>query len=817
MKTARILAMLLLVLALSQDIGVWGQEPQAPSEEPQRPAVVAFVNVNVVPMDRERILPGQTVIVRADRISEVGPADTTAIPEGALRIDGGDKYLMPGLVDMHVHQRQDYQLTLFIANGVTAIRNMWGRDYHLRLREKIKKGKVVGPTIYTTGPIIDGYPPYWPGSTAVETREQAAQVVAEHKNAGYDFIKVYFGLSLECYDAIIEAAGKHGMTVVGHCSAVGLEHALAAGQHSIEHLDYYCYFLWIEDSLGERIDETKIPYIVQATREAGTWNCVTLSVNTVGRTSEGAEQEHQLAYMKYVPLFVKQRWPKKWFKTPVNSFIMSNKKLITKALHDAGAGILLGTDTWNPYVVAGFSLHQELRNLVDAGLTPYEAIKAGTRDAAECMGELDEFGTITDGLRADLILVEDNPLEDVGNADRRVGVMVRGRWFPQSELQAMLDELAIKHATEENPNGVMLRECWYPRADLEAMVDWCKETVNAQNESQRQELVDMVLSSDRIFVKSRMRRPTARTIAMQLTQLGIQAYAAGDATTPTIEKGDLLIVISPTRRSTRTTIYNIASGAKSSGAGVVLLTNTIPSARTRDVSDLVFVLGPDFNQAAMLFTNKLIVSLRQGVPVGRMAYDDANDTYTIHGAGNEIWDTFDQFHFVHNKLNGAGSITARIDSVQHIHDWTKAGVMIRDTTASDSVFAAVFITARNRVCLQYRSEADESADGIWTDQDAITMPHWIKLIRQGKTFKAQHSEDGKKWKDLKGSSAGIEIEMDDLAHVGLAVCSVAGPAIAAEAKIYRVSFGGNWSSSGRITLSEDIGYETWGKIEEVDK
>ncbi len=143
--------------------------------------------------------------------------------------------------------------------------------------------------------------------------------------------------------------------------------------------------------------------------------------------------------------------------------------------------------------------------------------------------------------------------------------------------------------------------------------------------------------------------------------------------------------------------------------------------------------------------------------------------------------------------------------------------MTRDTTASDSAYAAILITPENRICLYYRSEAGGDTDSIETDQDTITLPHWIKLIRQGKTFKAQHSEDGKKWKDLKGSSAGIEIEMDDLAHVGLAVCSEAGPAIAAEAKISRVLFGGDWSSSGKFTWSEDIGYKAWGTSGEAEK
>ncbi len=832
MKAARVSAALILILALSQDIDVWGQEPQAPSEKPQRPAVVAFVNVNVVPMDRERILPGQTVIVRADRISEIGPADTTDVPEGALRIDGRDKYLMPGLVDMHVHQLREerrYQLTLLIVNGITTIRNMCGEEQTLLLRERIEKGELVGPTIYTTGPGIHAYSPdvsvFY---TIVDTAEEAVQAVAEHKEAGYDFIKL-LGVSLECYDAIIEAAAEHGMPVVGHIpDTVGLEHALAAGHHCIEHLGGYMDVLEVEGSplrplweyhlRWQQIDATKIPYIVEATREAGTWNCPTL---TTKQKMVMGEQKPE--YMKYIPPQIRQQWKPG---PPLSgaSRIMSNFKRLTKALHDGGARIVLGTDIGMRDVVAGFSLHEELRHVVDAGLTPYEAIKAGTRDAADCLGELDEFGTVSAGLRADLILVEDNPLEDVRNVARRAGVMVRGRWFPRSELQAMLDALVVKHATEENPDGVMLRGRWHYRGELERMVDWCKEKVDAQNKSQRAELLEAVLSSDRILLVGRDGPATraAHFAATNLEQLGLKAYVAADATTPAIEKGDLIIVITRWGETT-TRIYDAVSAAKKSGISVVLLTEQSPFRRVRvmDISDLVFVLGPDFREATWLFIHDLItaatVSLRPGTPAGKMTYDDVNDTYTIYGAGQEIWVAPDQLHFAYHTLHGDGSIVARIDSVQHIHDWTTAGVMIRDTTAADSANAAVLVTPQNRVRLQYRSEAGMNLGEINSDRDAISLPTWIKLIREGNTFKAQHSEDGKKWNDLEDTSSGIEIEMDDPVHVGLAVRSCSGPAIAAEAKISRVSFGGNWSSSGRITLSEDIGFEAWGKPGEAEK
>jgi imidazolonepropionase-like amidohydrolase/D-arabinose 5-phosphate isomerase GutQ len=575
------------------------------------PTAIAFINVNVVPMDSERIVPAQTVIVRADRISEIGPANAAEIPEGALLIDGSNKYLMPGLVDMHVHQRRegwDYHLTLFIANGVTTIRNMWGTESVLRLREQIKKGKLVGPTIYTTGPIIDGNPPVWLQSTVVETPDQAARVVAEHKKAGYDFIKVYNNLSLECYNAIIEIAAKLGMPVVCHVpGAVGVEHALAAGQYTIEHLGGYGNFLKFQDSPQERMK------IAQTTCEAGTWNCPTLVVLDKMVMSRGeVERELMRTHMKYISPFQKQAWLSLWPKRAEatnRTSRMSKVKKMVKALHDAGANILLGTDTPNPYVVPGFSLHEELRHLVDAGLTPYEAIRAGTSSAAECLGALDEFGTISAGLRADLILVEDNPLEDVGNVDRRVGVMLCGRWFPQSELQAMLDKLAIKFATEENPDGVMLDGQWYPRSILEFIVESYKEEIDVQTESQKEELVQLILASNRIFLVSQGTLwPMARPGVMALKQLGFQAYLAEDPTSPAISKEDLLILFSLSGESTTT--YDIASAAKTAGARIVLLSGLFSKSRVREISDMVIELGPDFYEAAARqFAQEVITSI----------------------------------------------------------------------------------------------------------------------------------------------------------------------------------------------------------------
>jgi hypothetical protein len=223
-----------------------------------------------------------------------------------------------------------------------------------------------------------------------------------------------------------------------------------------------------------------------------------------------------------------------------------------------------------------------------------------------------------------------------------------------------------------------------------------------------------------------------------------------------------------------------------------------------------------FAEAELTQDEVEILSLRHGVSAGSMVYDDVNDTYTILGVGKDIWFASDQFHFAHSELKGDGSIAARIDSIEHRHDWSKAGVMIRGTTRSDSAYAAVFLTPEHRVCFQYRSRAGQNAITIHANRNAVTLPHWVKLVRKDDTFKAQHSADGQDWKDLEGGStvtrithtrpAAAEIEMGDLVRIGLAATSHAG-ALPAEAKISHVTLTGNVEPSGEFLWSEDIGFK----------
>ena len=434
---------------------------------------VVFLDVNIVPMDSERILEHQTVIIRNRKIERIGSFQEIEIPEDAIKIDGKGKYLMPGLVDMHAHIENEDALILFLANGVTSIRNMWGSPKHLTWKKRILAGELTGPSIYTAGSLVDGPPGIWDDAIVLDNPEEAEKFVVDQKEKGYDFIKVYY-LQKEPFYALLAAAQKHNIPVIGHVSDdVGLEGVLTSGQYSIEHLDGYWMSLEADNSpfRGKYVDyhsylmkwnymdETKMPDVAALTKSSGIWNCPTLVVSQRDASPAEADSFYALPEMKYMDPVSLASWdPTTYFSTMNRTdeeWEAIDKEFpilvkLTGQLHKAGAKLLLGTDTPNPFVVPGFSIHTELQNFVNAGMTPYDAIKTGTYNAAECLGELDKIGTIQTGKQADLILLEDNPLEDVANITHRCGLMGRGQWFSEEELQLKLEEIIFSYTLTES-------------------------------------------------------------------------------------------------------------------------------------------------------------------------------------------------------------------------------------------------------------------------------------------------------------------------------------------------------------------------------
>jgi imidazolonepropionase-like amidohydrolase/dienelactone hydrolase/Tol biopolymer transport system component len=399
--------------------------------------IVAFKDVNLITMRDNKIIPSQTVIVRDGRIVKIGSSSSITIPKEAKIVSGnGKKYLMPGLADMHVHLNDSSHLKLLVANGVTSVRNMWGRDLHLIIREDINSKQRVGPAIYSTGPLMDGNPPVHQGSTAVKTAEDAKKAVRKTKEDGFEFVKVYDRLGEEVYNTIMSTARELNIPVVGHIpAAVGFDKAVASGQYSFEHL----YGATKQDRAWNtpRKDNDLAEYL-KKTVASGVWNCPTL---VVFKSSEMKRDElRKQPALKYVSRGIIESWGTRPAMN-LSDEMRQNRLGMVTALHDAGAKLILGTDFPNPWVIPGFSLHEELSLMVKAGLSPYEAIKTGTVNAAEHMMKLNEFGTVEEGKRADLILIDQNPFVDVKNIANPLGVMTNGIWYPRSMLDQMLYEV----------------------------------------------------------------------------------------------------------------------------------------------------------------------------------------------------------------------------------------------------------------------------------------------------------------------------------------------------------------------------------------
>ncbi len=430
-------------------------------------------NVNVVDVGGNRVLRDRRVLVDGGVIVSVDAASTGTSPEGITAIDGRGGYLLPGLADMHVHLEyfdDPDMLWLFLANGVTLVRQMDGRPYLLEWRERIRRDELPGPEIVTAGPIVDGEPPVDPEYAAAGNKVRARRIVEQQHRDGYDFIKVYHGLKPAALNAVLETAADKGIPVAGHVPfRVGLERVLEGSRlASVEHLDGYDDLVqpldspmlegwnWRKMIMAVPLDERRLDRVARMTAESGVWNTPTLVVKDWRwLRPEDLEQHRQREELAFLPDAIVDAWdPARWtdgrgqlyrsfgaaeFADIEQGFI--NNQRIVSALHKHGAGLLAGTDTPNPYIVPGFSLHRELEHLVGAGLTPAEALATSTTNVARYLGRERDTGCIAPGCRANLILVASNPLEDIRNLRTLRAVLLGQRWIPHDELQVQLESL----------------------------------------------------------------------------------------------------------------------------------------------------------------------------------------------------------------------------------------------------------------------------------------------------------------------------------------------------------------------------------------
>lgn len=421
---------------------------------------IVFTSVNVVPMDTEQILENQMVLVKNGRVSAIGKK--LKYSKEAWVIDAKGKYLIPGLAEMHAHvppndnlEAHKEVLFLFAANGITTIRGMLGHPSHISLRSKINSGEILGPRFYTTGPSFNGL--------SVKTAERGSAMVREQKAAGYDFLKLHPGLTKETFAAVSSTANEIKIPFAGHVSfGVGVWRAIDAGYSSIDHLDGFVEAMvpgiesMVEQQTGlfgmfvaDKADESVVPRLMKELKEKNIWVVPTQSLADqwfdADYTGEVFKQDPDSKYMS--PQTVNQWVDSKmnlmanpqYDAAKIENFIKLRRKLIYEC-QQAGVGLLLGCDAPQVFNVPGFSTHNELKYLVDAGLTPYQALRTGTVNVATYL-KLSDAGTIRPGAVADLVLVNGNPLADVTNSKKIEGVMIRGKWLSKSEIDAGLKRL----------------------------------------------------------------------------------------------------------------------------------------------------------------------------------------------------------------------------------------------------------------------------------------------------------------------------------------------------------------------------------------
>jgi imidazolonepropionase-like amidohydrolase len=437
----------------------------------------AITDVTVIPMTGDTSIPGATVLVRDGRIAEVGASRNVRVPSNARRVDGRGKYLIPGLADMHTHLYTDgevpdsvakYELGVMAANGLTAVRFMIGTPEHFTLRREVEAGRIVGPQLWLASPQFTGKEDV--NSRVVTTPEDARVAVKEMADLGYDFIKLTLFLTPPVYDAIVDEAKRRNIRVVGHVDPqVGVARALAAGQQ-IEHLDNYLESVLadsapMKESVSDRglfnprywesldyIDDGKVQRIAGQTARAGIFTCPTLTVFkkafALGQTEDEIRSRPDWDIMppqlRKLYLGAREKYWSRAASEPRRMRYVQVRDRLVKAIADSGGKIMAGSDTPEWFFGYGWTIHRELESLVAAGLTPYQALAAATRNPAEFLRATKEWGTIEPGKRADLVLLEGDPLEDIRNTSRIEAVVIGGRWLDRNERERMIADAVIR-------------------------------------------------------------------------------------------------------------------------------------------------------------------------------------------------------------------------------------------------------------------------------------------------------------------------------------------------------------------------------------
>ncbi len=439
------------------------------AQKPAADDLLVLNSVTVVDVQTGALQSEQTVILERNHIAWVGPSKSAKYPRNAPSLNCRGLFLIPGLWDMHVHLvfgdwfpgAQDISLPLFVANGITGVRDMGSElDIVQGWRNEIEAGRLIGPRIYTPGPMLDGPKPRFPSSVAIATPEDAHRAVADLKRRGADFIKLQSLIPRDAVLAIAEEAKKQEIPFEGHVpDAVRASEMSGAGMKSFEHLigifegssadeDVFLKGNKTERRFLATYDPARTASLAAILAKNQTWQCPTLVWERGGNLIDASDFTKDTR-AKYVPASWKTKTWKRFTDEITQGYgaddLAIRKRFLEKELevvgmlHRTGVPFLAGTDTpAGVYIFPGYSLHEELQRFVAAGFTPLEALQTATINPA-CFFEMEnQLGTVEKGKLADLVLLSANPLEDIANTQKIAGVIVNGRYFYRAELDKML-------------------------------------------------------------------------------------------------------------------------------------------------------------------------------------------------------------------------------------------------------------------------------------------------------------------------------------------------------------------------------------------
>ncbi len=400
-------------------------------------------NTTVLTMDNDKTLSGATVVIVDDRITYAGPAADAPIPRSVDNVIGGTgKFLMPGLAEMHGHlpssgwsrERQERILFLYLAGGVTTVRGMLGDPVQFELRKEISAGTMDGPVLYLAAPSMNGNSVSSPADGRAKIRRYAAQ--------GWDLQKIHPGLTRAEYDAIADEANKLNFPFGGHVPAdVGIERALEAGQISIDHMDGY---LQMVDGDKREMTDDDFAKMIEITKRSGSWVVPTHELFNVligGGDVAALSVRPENRYLTSDALASYQRRAAN-ANASANALAVKNRNRLLKVLADAEVNLALGSDAPQLFSVPGFSIWREIQSMQAAGLTAAQILKSGTSAPGRYFADKDKFGTISVGSRADLILLNDNPYENIEAVFDQTGVVAAGKWYSRADIDTRLDAIA---------------------------------------------------------------------------------------------------------------------------------------------------------------------------------------------------------------------------------------------------------------------------------------------------------------------------------------------------------------------------------------